>query len=437
MAYQINKTNGSVLLNLQDGTKNTTASSLTLVGKNYPGYGELFNENFVHLLENFANNTEPTTKLVGQCWYDTSTGQLKFYNGSTFKATGAVTVSSTAPVSNARGDLWFRETTDQLYVYSGTSFKLIGPLVSSNSGFSGLEPTTLIDDVGTNRSITLIKNSGVEVGLISDFEFSLPTIRTGYSGAKIRKGITMVDSIAQQGQGELRAHKISASNLSSSRIVVAGQSGELSGFSNFTYDGNKLTVPTLEVTSEIVGTAISAGTIAVTSTGSTQAHNVTFTLASSGTAVIAVNSGFTYRPSTGTLTANIFSGTATNAVYADLAENYLTDAIYEPGTVVVIGGEVEATMSTIAYDKKVLGVISSNPAYLMNSESPGQPIALRGRVPCKVTGTIQKGDLLVTSGLPGYAQTSSVEFENSRAVFAKALENKTDSGEGVVEVLIL
>jgi hypothetical protein len=116
MAYQINKTNGTVLVNLQDGTKDSTATSLTLVGKNYPGYGEFFNENFVQLLENFANGAEPLNKLIGQCWYDTSTGQLKFYNGTLFKATGAVTVAATAPTSNARGDFWYKSSTDQLYV---------------------------------------------------------------------------------------------------------------------------------------------------------------------------------------------------------------------------------------------------------------------------------------------------------------------------------
>ncbi len=442
MAYQINKTNGTVLVNLQDGTKDTTSTSLTLVGKNYPGYGEMLNENIVHLLENFANSTEPANKLVGQCWYDTSSGQLKFYNGTLFKATGAVTVSATAPTSNARGDFWYKSTTDQLYVYSGTGFKLIGPFVGSDTSFSGLEPVTLTGSDSVNRRVTLLKNAGEEVGIISDAEFTLAAARAGYADVTVRKGLTLKDSAASA--TKLRAHTVSARSLSSGRVVVVGTDGDLVDFAGLTYnsESNTLTVSNISVSGSIAGAALSglqAGTVSVTNDNSSATvHNVVFTTATSGAASMVVDSsGLTFQPSTNTLTAGVFAGTASTARYADLAERYTTDKEYEPGTVVVIGGEAESTISLTNHDKKVLGVISTEPAYLMNSEAAGQPIALRGRVPCKVVGTVRKGDLLATSDVAGHAQVCSEEFENSRAVFAKALETKLTDGTGTIEVLVL
>jgi hypothetical protein len=443
MAYQINKTNGNVLVNLQDGTKDTTATSLTLVGKNYPGYGQFFNENFVRLIENFANGTEPSNKLIGQCWYDTSTGQLKFYNGTLFKATGAVTVAATAPTSNARGDFWYKSSTDQLYVYSGTGFKLIGPFVASNTGFSGLEPTTLTDSSGNTRNVTFMKNAGNEIGILSDAEFTLTSARAGYNDTTVRKGLTLKDNTTT-GTAMLRSHVLSASNLSSTRVVFSGTDGDLTDHSGLTYTSGSstLNVTNLAVSGAISGSALSslqAGTVTIgTENSSASVFSVAFTSATSGPGELKVdNTGLTFQPSTNTLTATIFAGTSTTAKYADLAENYVTDAEYEPGTVVVIGGEKEATISSTDHNKKVLGVISTQPAYLMNSECVGQPIALRGRVPCKVFGVVNKGDLLVTSSVAGYAQVCAEEFETSRAVFAKALESKFDEGTGTIEVLVL
>lgn len=449
MAYQINKTNGNVLVNLQDGTKDTTATSLTLVGKNYPGYGEFFNENFVQMLENFANSTEPANKLIGQCWYDTSTGQLKFYNGTLFKATGAVTVAATAPTSNARGDFWYKSSTDQLYVYSGTGFKLIGPFVASNTGFSGLEPSTLTDSGGTVRNVTFMKNAGNEIGILSDAEFTLSSARAGYNDVTVRKGLTLKDNTTT-GTAKLRSHVLSASNLSSTRVVVVGSNGDLVDYPGLTYtaSGGLLVDGNITATGSVgssSGSGITAGSIAIGTSNAGSAQYITFTSGSSTNQPLnidtsvsgATDSTLTYVPASGTLNARIFSGESTTAKYADLAENYLTDADYEPGTVVVIGGEKEATISSIDHNKKVLGVISTQPAYLMNSECAGQPVALRGRVPCKVFGVVNKGDLLVTSSVAGYAQVCAEEFETSRAVFAKALENKFDEGTGTIEVLVL
>ena len=138
-----------------------------------------------------------------------------------------------------------------------------------------------------------------------------------------------------------------------------------------------------------------------------------------------------------TVYATTFSGVSTTAKYADLAENYQGDADYAPGTVVVFGGEQEITVTNQFGDSRVAGVISTNPAYLMNATSTGLPLALRGRVPCQVIGTVNKGDSLVTSIDYGYATSVGQDRSYAQAVFAKSLETKTTTEPGIIEVVIL
>jgi hypothetical protein len=128
---------------------------------------------------------------------------------------------------------------------------------------------------------------------------------------------------------------------------------------------------------------------------------------------------------------------ATSAQYADLAENYLADTEYTPGTVVIFGGLREITVTTEAADERVAGVISTNPAYLMNSGEPGLPVALRGKVPVRVVGPVTKGDSLVTSTTPGVAISVGRERVYGQAVFAKSLESNDSDGEKVILAVIV
>lgn len=133
--------------------------------------------------------------------------------------------------------------------------------------------------------------------------------------------------------------------------------------------------------------------------------------------------------------ATTFNGVATSAQYADLAENYLADEHIESGTVVSFGGEFEVTTAMSSMDKKIAGVISTNPAHLMNAECLGEyvvPVALQGRVPCKVTGTVRKGDMMVSAG----NGTAKAEANPSVGmVIGKAIED-FDGATGVIEVLV-
>jgi hypothetical protein len=130
-------------------------------------------------------------------------------------------------------------------------------------------------------------------------------------------------------------------------------------------------------------------------------------------------------------------GTATQAQYADLAEQYEADSTYAPGTVVIFGGDKEITVSKFTHDPRIAGVVSTNPAHLMNSSlENGTPVALQGRVPCKVKGMIAKGDVLVASGVAGVACKMVKEMYEVGCVVGKALENHTEAGEGVIEVVV-
>jgi hypothetical protein len=134
---------------------------------------------------------------------------------------------------------------------------------------------------------------------------------------------------------------------------------------------------------------------------------------------------------------NRLFATATTALYADLAENYISDADYAAGTVVVFGGEKEITVTTASADERVAGVVSTNPAYLMNSGEPGLPVALRGKVPVKVIGPVTKGDSLVTSTTAGVAVSVGRSREYAQSVFAKALETNITDNEKVILAVII
>lgn len=154
-----------------------------------------------------------------------------------------------------------------------------------------------------------------------------------------------------------------------------------------------------------------------------------------GTVTSADASKVVARNASGDIWFNTGHGTATTAQYADLAENYLPDIVYEAGTVLVFGGINEVTQSTTASDRRVAGVVSTNPAHLMNSElKDGVAVALTGRVPCKVVGKITKGDMLVTSAIVGVAMSS--DNPTTGSVIGKALANYDSPDVGVIEVVV-
>jgi hypothetical protein len=146
MSYNIIKTDGTPLATVADGQTNSTASSLTLIGKNYAGYGTFLNENFIRLLENFANSSAPSNPIVGQLWWKSDTRLLQVYDRfGTWKTISGAQSSSDAPSNAIAGDLWFDTVNQQLKVYSGASWIIIGPSFTATTGTSGAIADTIVD----------------------------------------------------------------------------------------------------------------------------------------------------------------------------------------------------------------------------------------------------------------------------------------------------
>jgi hypothetical protein len=265
MSYDFTKSNGTTPVSVADNAINTTLFSIGLVGKNVSGYGLTIAENFVWMLENFANGSAPVQPTVGQLWYNTTTTSLMVYDGSNWKK-----ILSQDPTTNN-------------YIFDGDL---------------------------------------------------LPAINCG-------------------------------------------------GSTGFNIGSNTL-----------------------------QWCNVY---------------------------ANTFVGVATQARYADVAERYEADSLYDVGTVVSLGGDKEITATGVEFDNTIFGVISKNPAFLMNCDvgtnDTHPPIAITGRVETKVTGQIKKGQRLVSSNIPGVAQAindSDLNSISTLSIIGRALEDKNTDEIGLV-----
>jgi hypothetical protein len=175
MSYKINTTDGTLLVDLIDGKIDTDTTDLTLVGRNYTGYGEQFNENFVRLLENFKNVAPPANPLIGQLWYDTSEGRLRVYNGEDWKSTDTTVVAATQP-SMLAGDIWIDSRNNQIYFSDGTDIILAGPVYTVDQGETGWSVITLKDIFGINKTVSRMMIGGTPVALYSKETFTAANI---------------------------------------------------------------------------------------------------------------------------------------------------------------------------------------------------------------------------------------------------------------------
>ena len=207
-------------------------------------------------------------------------------------------------------------------------------------------------------------------------------------------------------------------------ITIAG-----SGNITASQDGNVITLS---------GSASASTTVFVEEVDNDQEYGICGVIISEnvdGQKSVYADNAIKFNASTNTITCTNFAGNASSASYADLAEKYSSDDDYQPGTVVMFGGEKEVTASVGTATTKVAGVVSTDPAYLMNSAAQGVAVALKGRVPCFVVGPVSKGDLLVTSHVPGVARVSDTWIGG--AVIGKAIEDCPIDGEvRIIEIAI-
>ena len=214
MSYIINKTDGSILLTLQDGTVDTSLS-LGLVGKNFIGYGEIQNENFVYLLENFAGPNPPARPLKGQTWYDSENQLFNFYNGENWFPVGAAANSEEAP-DGVPGAFWFKTTTNQLYVFVNEiqGWQLVGPEAVAGFGKTRAEARILKDLDDRDHAALVIVVDGQDMGICVSEDFEINLIE-GFR--LLRKGIN-ISSLASFG-GNLIGNSASATKLFSARTI--------------------------------------------------------------------------------------------------------------------------------------------------------------------------------------------------------------------------
>lgn len=183
MAYQINKTDGTIVATVADGQIDQLSTDLTLIGKNYSGFGEALNENLIKLLENFASTTRPTHPIRGQIWFDVSELKLKVYSGTGFQPVSSATISNTQPSNLGVGDLWFNDVDRQLYFFDGTNTILLAPSYSASQGVSGLKVASILDTLNQTRVVTYLYNNGILLGIFAKDTFTPKNAIEGFTGS--------------------------------------------------------------------------------------------------------------------------------------------------------------------------------------------------------------------------------------------------------------
>ena len=395
MPYILTKSDGTILTTVQDATVDNT-TSLTFVGRNYSGYGQTIEENFLHLLENFSSATAPTNPIQGQLWFNSTSQQLQIcYDGKTFINASNAIVSNVKPADFGTGSLWWDTGNNLLKVYVNGSWESSSVFGGAGTSWDFNKISSL---VGLQPSIKALYNTSTYV-VFSDQDAYSPfndTIVSTTQFPVIKPGITLPGADPITG---------SSAASTSTGYLLWGTAAE----------------------------AITTKGVTVSSVSDNNTYYIPFANGTAGNPSFYTNANFNYNPNT-----NILQVTASAALYADLAERYEADNIYEPGTVLVIGGSKEVTTTTKYADTRVAGIVSKTPAYMMNSAAGTDEthpyIALKGRVPCKVVGSILKGDLLVTSTRPGHAEKSDGVLPG--AIIGKALEDNLE-GSAVIEVLVV
>jgi len=242
MPYNINKYDGTLVAVVEDGTVDNTLD-ISLIGRNYAGYGEVQNENIVHLLENFASGSAPSRKITGQIWYDTSVKKLKFFDGSQFKSAGGTETGRIKPSGLSQGDFWYNTETNQLYTCSGgDNFVLIGPQAVQNAQTTELKSTSVDDNNGDPHPIIKGIIDGKVIFIISKSEFTLPTGVTQLDPDLVENGAAVFTTIKI---GITLAHTTSNSGVSDDNYIywgTASNSVKLNGFlaTDFVRTGNPI-----------------------------------------------------------------------------------------------------------------------------------------------------------------------------------------------------
>ena len=405
MAYTILKSDGTVLTTIADGTINTTSTSVGLPGRNFAGYGQSIDTNFVHIIENFKNTTPPTNPLAGQIWYDSSASTLKVCptdgesNAAAWLALtstssggnttfGAVNITGNATANN------FTATNE----VGANAFTAGYLTISANASIANLTATTATV-TGALTTTEITTGSAVTNGTLTGIWTVTGNTGTNASAIVLDTGGIAISNSAGANLYGIRTDKYMYANGDPISFAGTYSNANVTAFLP-TYNGNILT-------------------------DTTQAANLT-----TGANTTA-----------GSITGNwtLTTGSRLTATYADLAERFSADDVYTPGTVVELGGEAEITAVKYELSEDVFGVISDNMAFLMNNgagDNETHPaVAMTGRVRVKTLGTVRKGQRLVSAG-EGHARAADSGEASAFNVIGRALEDKYTSELGTVEAIV-
>lgn len=412
MAYTIVKSDGTVLTTIPDGTINTTSTPLGLPGRNYAGYGQTLDTNFVHMTENFADSTPPANPLRGQLWYDTNNNVLKVCptdGEANASAWPSLTTTSSGGAT----------TFGQVTVTGNLTANNINAINNSNA------------NAATFSYLTVTANANIADGNITTSNIGTLRTQTITTGGASTAG-AMTGTWTVTGGG-------SANSVAGTTMWVTGGNLVISGAGT---TGIKLA--NANSIMDLTGNPITfAGTY---NDSNVQAYLPTYTGNLGVVGGSAVFNGRTISTGANVTTGNITgtwtltSGSRLNATYADLAERFESDYPYDAGTVVELGGDKEITAVQYELSEDVFGVISDTAAYLMNAEAGSDethpPVAVSGRVQVKVTGTVKKGQRLVSAG-NGIARAAKNGEATAFNTIGRALENKTTQDIGIVEAIVI
>ena len=408
MAYTIVKSDGTTLTTIADGTINTTSTSLGLPGRNYAGYGQTLDTNFVHQLENYADSTPPPNPLTGQLWYNTNantlyvcpTDGLTDPNAWVTLATTSANSTTTFGAIQVTGNLTANNITANNNI---TSANGIFTNISVSSTANILSGTAVI---GTGN-ITTLNTANINAGGISN-------------------SLSLTGVVTANGGGTANSIAGTSMWVTGGNLVVTG-TGNVGIRTDYYYYANGAAISfsgsysNSNVANYLPNFAGQIGT-----TGATHFGNL---LTTGGNTV------------QGDITGNwqLSAGSRLLATYADLAERFEADAYYDAGTVVEMGGEKEITAVQYDLSDDVFGVVSDTAAYLMNSGAGDDithpPVAVGGRVKVKVTGKVKKGQRLVSAG-NGMARAALPGEATAFNIIGRALEDKITTEVGTVEAFV-
>lgn len=446
MSYTINLTNGTEIIagGLSDGAVDTSATSLTLIGKNYAGYGEFLNENLVHMLENFAASTGPANPLKGQLWWDTTNNILKVYSGSSWKiSTGATSSPFSSPpgdLSALGGDLWFDTTNQQLKVYTGTSWITVGPVATPATGDTGAFPAIMADTLGGSHIVTQIKIVGVTYVIISKDTFTsalagFATVRAGINFSTISSpsmGLNTQDInaspstlVQRDSAGGIFAGAINGTSLAASTITAGSVSGVFTG--NVTgnvfatsVSATTITSAGVTATSGFSGTVLTASQPNITGLGTLTGLSVNGTTALTGTATLngvaiaTVGGSVSFSSINGTPIGNVTPASGAFTTITGTYQGAIVKGTYG-GTGINNGTNTLTFTSNLTLNQSV--AVSAAPTFagtnfsaIPNSALTNNAITINPGTGLSGGGTVSLGGSATLSLPQAVATTSSVQF---------------------------